>query len=264
LTIEKAPALPCTCISLGAVIKRARFLLNDNAEDKDTVRWPDANLIDFFNEALTHLQSLRPDLFTSSEVFEITGCSPHKIPPEFDSLLSVDAVVVKTLNGGFKEVNSVTEENMKLSRFMTPNPCKKGDGCSPTPESTIKGFSKNNINPTEFYVSPDLPYGKSAFVRATVVKKPPCYCPDDMNECLDVPAKLHAALLDWVMYRGYSVDIESEYALRQSVRYENSFYRFIANGYLQEARANSGYYMGADPAKGEGDPNVTQRSVGIR
>lgn len=258
---------PCQCVTLKTLVRRASRLLNDDIEDKDTVRWPFATLVDYLNEGAAHIQSLRPDAFTADVTLEVTDVCPQRIPAIYDSLVSINKVIEKGPGGRVSVVNDVIEEDNALSKYVAPV-CVTGEnasagGCLPKSVAPkIASYSKaSSKSPTDFYVTPAIPHGKSVTVMATVVKKAPCFCADMPDTCIELPTKLHAALIDWMLYRAYSMDIESEFSYRMSTRYEASFYRFINNGYLQEARFGSGYFNGE---KGDGDENATPRSTGIR
>jgi hypothetical protein len=248
------------------LLRRASRLLNDDVTDKDTVRWEFATLVDFLNEGAAHMQSLRPDIFVESVDLEITDACPQRLPDKYDSLVAIDKVIEKGPGGRTRVVNEVIEESHEFAKHVETI-CSPGVGpsnCTPTSNGvkpSVLSFSKTAESLKEFYVSPPIPFGKSVTVKARVVKQAPCFCADNPKDCVDIPTKLHAALIDWVVHRAYSMDIESEFAYRSSQRYEASFYRFIGNGYMQEARFGSGYFNGKE---GQGDENATPRSTGIR
>jgi hypothetical protein len=260
---------PCGCVTIDTLLKRvSRLLSDDYTDDKDTVRWPRATVLDFLNEGLAHIQSLRPDAFTTTKVFELKPGKNQEAPKGVASIISVDCVVEHNADGTWREVNPVVEQDQSYAKYFAGNACAPGavgKDCAKRSDVKVVAYSKTGqSNPRAFNVSPSVPSGKSIHVNATVVMEAPCYCIENPDECIDLPTRFHAALVDWILHRAYSQDIESAFATNASVRFESSFYRFISNGYLQEARHASGYYNGQDPNKGMPDPNTTQRAVGVR
>jgi hypothetical protein len=244
--------MPDCCTSVLDLIKRASTLLNDDVVDNDFVRWPKAVLLDYLNEGIGLLSAHRPDLFTKCVELTLKPGQKQQLSNKYLSLVSVDFSV--SPDG---VLTPVTKVDLAYSRYVTKSCAERGSDCK-TPESTgITTYSNVPKDEQQFFVYPAVSRRGDVTVMATVVERPCQYCVADFGECVDIPPGQQAALVDWMVHRAYSTDIESEYAYRAAQAALARFERVLSVTYLQESRFESGYYKGQE---GKGDPNTTPRS----
>jgi hypothetical protein len=151
----------------------------------------------------------------------------------------------------------ITEHDEVFSKYFESTACAKPKA----KKGAVQTFGRNQFNPRSFTVSPEIPRGHSTIISALVVEKAPCHCVDLPDQCVEIASKYHAALVNWVVSRAYSIDVESTASMARAVRYEEQFYRLIADGYMMGSKFGSGYYNGQE---GKGDANATPRAAGIR
>lgn len=247
--------MPDCCTSVLDLIKRASTLLNDDVEDNDFVRWPKAVLLDYLNEAIGKLSAHRPDLFTKCVELTLKPGQKQQLDKRYLSLVSVDFSI--SPDG---VLTPVTKADLAYSKYTAQSCAERGGtsaGCR-TPESTeIKTYSSVPKDEQQFFVYPSVSRRGNVSVMATVVERPCHYCVSDYATCIDIPPGQQSALVDWVVHRAYSTDIESEYAYRAAQAALARFKECLSDTYLQESRFESGYYKGQE---GKGDPNTTPRS----
>jgi hypothetical protein len=220
-----------------------RGIVNDPQQE----HWTDAMLIDYLNEGLSLLQSMRPDSFTKNIEIELIPGSRQTTPEGVDKLMDVTGNI--TAAGG--EGGPITVADYALSRKIT-------DACSADGEDReVENFSVLSHDPQTFFVQPPVAAGTSRKVMARVVMDAPLLCAEHPEECIDVPRKHAAALVDWMLHRAYLMDIESQYARVSSAAAFERFYRVLDNSRLNEARYGSGYW---DGEMGDGDPQTTPRT----
>lgn len=232
---------PC-CLNARELVQRARGIIND----PEKVRWSDDALVDYLNEGLSLLQSMRPDSFTKTIELDLVPGSRQQVPEGVDKLLDVTSNVTAT--GG--EGGPVNEADYALSRKIT-------DTCSGGEDREVENYSVVSHDPKTFFVSPPVAAGTTRKVMARVVMDAPYTCALDIEGCIDVPRKHSAALVDWILHRAYLLDMESQYARLASSSAFERFYRVLDSSRLNEARHGSGYW---DGEIGDGDPQTTPRT----
>jgi len=241
------------CSTVAELVDRASGLLDDNLVDCPNVRYTRPMLIDYLNEAICRLQGLRPDAFTETLEFSLTPGKKQFLPDEFVSLGSVEFSV-----GADGKETTVSKVDQKWSKIFSKKSClardkrcdpgsKSGDPCA---DYAVKSFTKNKFDEAVFYVEPPVPKGCAPQVCATVVKKPQRFCSSDEGSCVGVDCEFDSALVDWIMYRALSGEVESAQARGVAVDYRTAFFNGLAANYLQESRFHSGYYTGHE---GDGD-----------
>jgi len=170
-----------------------------------------------------------------------------------DRLVSVDYNVSYNAYGEVVYGSEVTSEDDNFARRI------KLEHCNPqsAKDFEAKGYSLLNNTNKEFTVTPNVPRGAGASVSATVVFTPPTHCAGDLDSCVGAAPRFTPSIVDWIVYRALSMDMESEFAFRAAEKARERFYDAMRYGYLQESRHGSGYYLGES---GGGDSNVVQRS----
>lgn len=250
------------CTTVRSIILRASRILNDdireNAGESDYVRWPRATLIDYLNEGLALLQSLRPDSFTDTVVLTLVAGTKQRLPDGMDKLLEVVSNVTTDAQGNDVLSDEVRQQEEEFSGVLLRYNCAAAS-CATTAiaaNTKIKSYSLSSQDPRGFRVEPAVPEGATAKVCARVVREPRIFCPGDLDACIGVPRKHEAALVDWVLHRAWLSDIESAFARASSVDAHNRFYANVDSARLNEARHGSGYTGGMI---GEGDPQARNR-----
>jgi hypothetical protein len=250
------------CTTVGSIILRASRILNDdvreNAGESDYVRWPRAVLIDYLNEGVALLQSLRPDSFTENVAIVLKPGAKQLLPDGYDTLLDVLSNVGTDAQGNDFMLDNVREQSEEFSGLLLRYNCAESECASGSDVADFKitAFNRSGQDVRGFTVEPPVPEGSTAKVCVRAVKEPAVFCPGDEAMCVGVPRKHEASLVDWVLHRAWLSDIESAYARASSVDAHNRFYAGVETARLNEARHGSGYTGGQ---VGEGDPEARRR-----
>lgn len=250
---------PCGCTTVKSLVDRAGRILNDSTRDGNSVLWPTSALVDYMNEGLALLQSLRPDSFTRTVTLTLKPGSRQTIPDEYDSL--VELLDNANEDGDPIENGGIAETSDKFRNTLQRYGCASTECATPEEIAAYKvsSFSKSGTDLKGFTVSPPVPQGAAPKVLARVVANPPCHDETGMDEaCVGVPRKHEAALVDWMLHRSWLTDIESEWSFRSAAAAHDRFYLIVNAARLNEARFGSGYWMGQP---GEGDENTNARNI---
>lgn len=248
---------PCGCTTVGSLVARARSILRDKKVQGREQLWPDAVLTDYLNEGLALLQSLRPDSFVRTVTLTLSPGSYQTIPDDYDQLVEV----MDNTDGGVTPVSygpvSEADDNARnaIQDFnCADEPCAKASGDADA--YRVSTFSRSGTDLRGFHVQPPVPAGQRPKVTARVVANPPCHY--DVTACVGVPRKHEAALVDWMLHRAWSTDIESEFAFRSAAAAHDRFYLVVNSARLNEARFGSKYWLGRE---GDGDERANSRNI---
>lgn len=251
-------ATPCACTTVGSLVTRASRILNDTEVAGRAKLWPNDALVDYLNEGLALLQSLRPDSFVETISMTLTPGSYQIVPDGVDQLVEL---LDNVDSGSAISTGGITEADENARTAIQNYNCPPSD-CGATQANAdayrVQSFTRSGTDLRGFHVQPPVPAGESPEVTARVVMGPPCHEPAEMDTCVGVPRKHEAALVDWVLYRSWSTDIESEFAFRSAAAAHDRFYLVVNAARLNEARFGSKFWMGRD---GDGDENTNARNI---
>jgi hypothetical protein len=220
--------------------------------------WSDTAIVDYINEGIGLLQSLRPDAFIKLINLRLTPGVKQVAPEGIDRIAEV-------LNATDADGNIIGDIQRRSDTALSRLPANVG--CSGNPDVTdtctnaeayvATSATINDFDPRSFDIYPPPPRNADSYVCVRAVMDPPCFCANRPGEEFDIPVKFHAAIIDWVIHRAYLRDIESTYAIAQSTNAFNRFYTIISNGQTGESKFGSGYFLGAE---GSGDPQAKARA----
>lgn len=225
----------------------------------DYVRWPTSILLDYFNEGVAHLRSMRPDCFTETTTITIGEGAYHRVPEGYDTILELLANITVDAQGNETVGSLIREQDGNLVGVgggQCAPPRTQGKASSNAASVVIEAYSKSGQDPAGFTVSPPVPKGATARVVVRAVRDPCVVGLEDLGACLSFPRKLESALADWVMHRAYASEKESAYGIGASRAAYDRFYASLEAARINEARHGSGYVSGAI---GEGDEQARAR-----
>lgn len=249
---------PCGCTTVQSLVTRASRILADSERDGVAVLWPNDALVDYLNEGLALLQSLRPDSFVATVTLQLKEGGYQCVPDTIDSLVEL----LDNTNGtGTISTGSISEADNKARNAIQGYDCSTSSDCTSggdVSDYRVQSFTRSGTDPSSFYVQPPVPAGATPSVTARVVLNPPCHDAGNMTKCVGIPRKHEAALVDWMLHRAWLTDIESEFAFRSAAAAHDRFYLIVNAARLNEARFGSKYWLGRE---GDGDENVNARNV---
>lgn len=247
------------CSTLGELVARAARVLNDFERGNEHVRWQEAELIDYINEALCRVLARRPDAFAETFDFALQPGRLQRLPGEYLSLSGIE------LSKGKDGDTPVSEVDHRFSKIFSKKPCLARDtrcdnraakSADPCADFKITGFAKNPLDEAVFTVDPPVPKGCAPTVTMTAIRKPEKFCGQDGAKCLGIACEYESPVLDFVLWRALSKDHESAPAAAQAKLHFDAFERVVVGDYLMEQRYGSGYYRGQE---GQGDPQFRAR-----
>jgi hypothetical protein len=238
--------MPCVGQTVSHLVQRVSNLLGDQCVGQQYHRWTKGALIDILNDARCSLVSMRPDAFTQAVDLTLAPGSLQTLDKRYESLVDVIS------SGSGATEASVGTADIYYTKALRGKKCLANSDCTPASSYTMAYASVNEKNPRVFTVSPPVPVGSSPTVKANVVVTPAPYCPADEGKDLDIECQFVPALMEYMLYRAYGMEIDSAASEQASERHFKAYLTLIDKGYLVAQRWGSGYYKGKigadDPA----------------
>jgi hypothetical protein len=236
------------CSTLEEFLVRVGTLL----ADPDHVTWSQGELISSLNEGLCDLQHRRPDAFIETVSVPLQPGSAQTIPEGYTALVELKTNLSYDTQGNVIEGRTISAVNARYAHILKNRRCLAAQEPS---SYSVGNATKDTFDETSFNVTPPVPYGTSAFVRATLIKKPIKFTAAKTGLCLGVDCKFESVLTDYVLFRSYGVLAEDKEALTAAAYHRKSYEEFMAKHYEQASRFGSGFYTGVNANKPGADEN---------
>jgi hypothetical protein len=252
--------MSCTsgCSTVREIITRAANILNDFDHETGThIRWHQSTLIAYLHESLCELQAHRPDAFACTQTLTLRAGSSQELPSNLQSLVRIEQNNSTGESGAVVDGPTISEADERISRAFKKKAClsSAAEDCFATSPAPYKvgSYTKNPFDEAHFTVSPPVPQGQTATVRAVVVRRPARISATDLDAVIEPACKYEAQLVDWVVMRAYETDTESATSMAMAKQHREHFYLALASKYLQAQRQGSGLYLGLDPKTPDAD-----------
>jgi hypothetical protein len=202
--------------TLNDLAKEASKLLNDSGHcdgEYDFTRWSQSELASYGKMGLAMLFSLVPKKFTKIIDFTLKPGTIQELPEGCTK-------VVKVLNtNGVAASSSIANSaSDRISNLFS-------DSCSGAVDSfknpyVVKNFSLEETSDGIFYVNPPVPQSE-----APVTVKVICYSMGDFDaKTTEVPPWAWNSVLEWMLYRAYQSEDESQNSMSQMETHLKNFY----------------------------------------
>lgn len=208
--------------TVSSVISEVGGLLNDRETGFEHIRWTAADLLEYLNDAIMQAYLVRPQLFAHKETMDLVPGSVQTVP---------DGCQLQRVVG----VPGDTKPARKLDESMLAIYGGLACECSCS-DYKIDGYAANATDPNGFYVDPPVPDDGKTHQAVILCLQAPSevtattdaagvvtYAPADMP----IKGKLHNAVIEWMLYRGYSVDMESAQSDRKMTFHLRHFYEML-------------------------------------
>lgn len=176
-------------MKVEALINEIRYQLSD----LQGLGYPNKLLLEFINDGLCFIYQLRPEAFAKSRILKGKLGSVQCLDDCCDRLLSVDAVVDACGN----PLDIIRQGSTKMAALFDKAPINQH-------ARTYK--IRSNVE-NEFEVHPPIRSDEDVYFKVVCTSPPDAVKTKDdvIQDC-----KHHEALINYVLYRSYAVESESE------------------------------------------------------
>lgn len=205
--------------TVGDLAREVAQLLSDAEEGFEMQQWTEGELIEYANDAAIQFVMLRPDLASTSRKVELEPGARQQLPDEATHFYRVDG----TLDSFGRVTGQPTQSGYEAARvaanWFAPLACAPRG--SPY---VVRSFSLDLIEQTAFYVEPPVPPGQKVAVMVNYTAVPEHAGAKDP---LPMPERFHNAAIEWMLYRAYSKEQDSQSSTANATAHQNSFYSLI-------------------------------------
>jgi len=177
--------------------------IQDTLQDTTSVRWPEAELLRYINDAQREIINFKPDASaTTSNVQLVTG-TKQTLPTAGLRLIKVTRNMSDASGGatGARAIRLVASDILNTQEPDWNNPTVSGDAAHGT---NVKHYIFDEDDPRTFYVYPGV--AGNAFVEIVFSKSPTDLA--NTSATIDIDDTYGNAIVDYSLFRAYLKDAE--------------------------------------------------------
>jgi hypothetical protein len=218
----------------STVIEQVSLILHDTSN----VRWNESELLDWLNLGQNQIVIFKPDSCVTAAEYKLSQGSLQSLPDGSDSFVDAQS---ETLPAGIQLLD--IPMNMGTNG-LTPGRSIKLvdkdilDAVDPDwPEVTaaaeVKYVMYDQKTPDIFYTYPPQPSTSQGYVAVIYSSIPTACLNTAATTYIGIPDKYVGALIDYILYRAYSKEMDSVDGTERAVAYYNNFLNAIERQDLQ-------------------------------
>lgn len=177
--------------------------IQDTLQDTTSVRWPEAELLRYVNDAQREIVNFRPEASaTTSNVQLVTG-TKQALPTAGLRLIKVTRNMSDASGGatGARAIRLVNSDILNTQEPDWNNPSVSGDAAHGT---NVKHYIFDEDDPRTFYVYPGV--AGNAFIEIVFSKSPTDLA--NTSATIDIDDIYGNAIVDYALFRAYLKDAE--------------------------------------------------------
>lgn len=218
-------------LTVLSILSRASILLQDTTN----VRWPQDELLGWLNDGQREVVIYKPNASTKNVAFQLAAGTKQSLPSDGVSLIDIVRNMGTTGTTPGRSVRIVMREILDA---QVP------DWHSATPDAWVKHFVYTPLDPRTFYVYPPQP----AVTRGYVESVYSCAPADAvLGGAITLDDIYQPVLLDYVLFRAYSKDVEYAADSARVQSYQNSYLATLSGKAKGEATTNPNATAPANP-----------------
>jgi len=229
------------------IIDRARLTLQDSSG----VRWTDAELLIYINDAQREIVNFRPEATATHANLQLSTGTEQTLPSGGLRLIKVTRNMSGTASDatGAKSIRIVEEDLLNSIEPDWHDPTVTGSSAH---GSIIKNYLFDPDDPKKFYVYPGVASGSNAYVELIYSK-----LPTDLSSgssTIDLEDTYGNAILNFVLYRAYLKDAEFAGNQQRTATHYQLFIGSISGGGNAEAILDPNLDRNAETGRTVGVP----------
>lgn len=179
--------------------------IQDSLQDTTGVRWTEAELLRYINDAQREVVNLKPAAAADHSNVQLVTGTEQSIPDVAMSLIKVVRNMSATGSSatGKKAIRLVDEDILNSIEPDWHDPTVTGDAAH---GSVVKHYIFDPEDPRRFYVYPGVKSGSNAYVELVTARNPTDL--SSTSSTIYIDDVYGNALVDYVLYRCYMKDAE--------------------------------------------------------
>jgi hypothetical protein len=205
--------------------------IQDTLQDTTSVRWPEAELLRYINDAQREIVNFRPEASATTATVTLSSGTLQDLPSAGLRLIKVTRNMSAASGGtGKRAIRIVDIDILNTQNPDWHDPTVTGEAAH---GSIVKHYAFDPDNPRQFFVYPGIDSSSNGYVEVVYSK-----APTDLSatsDTIDVDDIFANAIVDFVLYRAYQKD--SEYA--GNAQRAGTHYQLFTNSIGQGSQAQN-------------------------
>lgn len=223
-------------IHAAALVVEVARLLNDHETGYQHIRWPRADLLEYLYDAEMAAYAAKPEAYAHDETVTLRPGTRQGPLPEGCKLQKIIGS-----DGSDRRARKVDDVLMQAFSGFGCKPACDDDGIY-----AVSGFSFNPQDPAGFFVEPPVPDdGQEHSLDIVCLQEPKPLTEADLDrtgtepdaDVIGSPTRMHNALIEFMLYRAYSVDMESGQSHAKAVAHLQTFNQMLGIAKTENTRA---------------------------
>ena len=178
--------------------------IKDTLQDTTSVRWPEAELLRYINDAQREIVNFRPESSAKTANVQLVTGTKQALPTDGLRLIKVTRNMSGTGNAtGKRAIRIVNVDILNTQEPDWNDPTVSGDAAH---GSVVKHYIFDEDDPRNFYVYPGVANNQNAFVEIVYSASPTDLA--NTSATISVDDIYANAIIDYVLYRSYMKDAE--------------------------------------------------------
>lgn len=229
----------CPCTTVKTLLDSVASLVND----RQHVRWSMPTLLEFLNEGLGQVYAHRPEAFTYSTTLTLRPGVSQSAGPGVE-LVGIERNITYDEAGNEVAGEMVATSDRKFSSALNGKPtCVTAAAlCGSNGKTAPYAVRSVALDPAmldAFDVTPAVPAGAAPKVQATINGAPCIFCIGDMDKCIGIALKYEAPLREWMIFRAFGTEAESQFEFAAGQKAFANFYQMLGVQVQRRAQYNT-------------------------
>lgn len=189
--------------------------------DVNQITWSESAIIDYINSAQQMIVSIRPDAYSIVTSMQMDAGSKQSLPVEAIRLLNVSRNLgADGLTPG-RVVHACEIEALDLFDF---------DWNTDAQVAAVKNYTYSEKTPNTFYVDP--PSDGTGYIEISISRVPPAIIAN--YETLALKDIYENHIIQWCMFRAYSIEVDSASSQQRAAKHEQSFFTMMGRKFQRD------------------------------
>jgi len=179
--------------------------VQDTLQDTTSVRWPEAELLRYINDAQREIVNFRPDASSKTANLQLVTGTLQSLPTEGLRLIKVTRNM-SDASGGASGKRAIRIVDVDILNTQEPNwhDAAASAGTDAAHTTVVKHYIFDEDDPRRFYVYPGV--AGNAYIEIVYSKSPTDLA--NTSATIDIDDIYGNAIVDYVLYRAYMKDAE--------------------------------------------------------
>jgi hypothetical protein len=191
--------------------------------DIDLITWDLSSHLEYINAAMEAIVNIRPDAYSIVTTMQMTSGAKQSLPTSALRLLGVKRNMGADGVTPGRAIHAVDEESLDLFEFNWSNA---------TEEAAVKNFTYDERMPNTFYVDP--PSDGTGWIEIAISRVPTSVTV--VGDTLVLKDIYRNQIIQWCMYRAYSIEVDSASSRSRAATHEQSFYQLMGKKFARDVQ----------------------------